>query len=177
MPDLTIRPATAADLADINAIYNHYVLHSTCTYQTEPETPQARAAWFAAHGPKHPVTVAESAGGIVGWGSLSRFHARAAYGRTVEDSIYVHSEFQRQGIGRALLIDLIDRARAIGHHTIIAGIDAEQSPSVALHAQQGFSSVAHLQEVGYKFDRWLHVIYMQLMLSDPLSPGTPGDEG
>jgi L-amino acid N-acyltransferase YncA len=74
-------------------------------------------------------------------------------------------------------MDLIDRARTIGHHTIIAGIDAEQTPSVALHAQQGFLSEAHLQEVGYKFDRWLHVIYMQLMLSGPLYPGTPGDEG
>lgn len=164
MPALTIRLATASDLPDINSIYNYYVLHSTCTYQTEPETPQARAAWFAAHGPKHPITIAEIAGQIVGWGSLSRFHARAAYGRTVEDSLYVHPDFQRQGIGRALLKDLIDRARAIGHHTIIAGIDAEQIPSVALHAQQGFASVARLKEVGYKFDRWLHVIYMQLML-------------
>lgn len=163
-PDPTIRPATAADLTAINAIYNHYVLHSTCTYQTEPETAEARAAWFAGHGPSHPITVAERAGEIVGWGSLSRFHPRAAYGRTVENSVYVAAEHQRRGVGRALLVDLIERARAIGHHTIIAGIDAEQAPSVALHAALGFVPVGDLREVGYKFGRWLHVIYMQKML-------------
>jgi L-amino acid N-acyltransferase len=164
MSDLTIRLATAADLADINAIYNHYVLHSTCTYQTEPETGESRAAWFAGHGPAHPITVAENAGRIVGWGSLSRFHARAAYGRTVENSVYVDPALHRHGIGRAILTDLIGRARRLGHHTIIGGIDAEQSPSIALHAALGFQQVAFLREVGYKFDRWLHVIYMQLVL-------------
>ena len=80
MPPST-RLATASDLPIINDIYNHYVLHSTCTYQTEPETPEARARWFTGHGPAHPITVAEQAGRVVGWGSLSRFHPRAAYGR------------------------------------------------------------------------------------------------
>ena len=164
MSGITIRPATTADLETINEIYNYYVLNSTCTYQTEPETMDARRAWFAAHGEKHPITVAEDAGQIVGWGSLSRFHARAAYSRTVENSIYVDPRQHRRGIGRALLNDLIDRARSLGHHTIIAGIDAEQAPSVAIHAVMGFQNVALLNEVGFKFDRWLHVIYMQRML-------------
>ncbi|MDB5322811.1 MAG: pat [Phycisphaerales bacterium] len=164
MAAITIRPATAADLDTINEIYNHYVLHSTCTYQTEPETIEARQAWFANHGPPHPITIAEQSGHIVGWGSLSRFHARAAYGRTVENSVYVDPNHHRRGIGRALLADLIDRARQLGHHTIIAGIDAEQTPSVAIHAALGFEQVALLKEVGFKFDRWLHVIYMQKML-------------
>jgi phosphinothricin acetyltransferase len=164
MSGITIRPATTADLETINEIYNYYVLNSTCTYQTEPETMEARRAWFAGHGEKHPTTVAEEAGQIVGWGSLSRFHARAAYSRTVENSIYVDPRQLRRGIGRALLNDLIDRARQIGHHTIIAGVDAEQAPSVAIHAALGFEKVALLQEVGFKFDRWLHVIYMQRML-------------
>jgi phosphinothricin acetyltransferase len=164
MSGITIRLATAADLETINEIYNYYVLNSTCTYQTEPETMDARRAWFAAHGERHPITVAEEAGKIVGWGSLSRFHARAAYSRTVENSIYVDPRQHRRGIGRALLTDLIDRARRLGHHTIIAGIDAEQTPSVAIHAALGFEKVALLQEVGFKFDRWLHVIYMQRML-------------
>jgi phosphinothricin acetyltransferase len=164
MAGITIRPATAADLEAINDIYNHYVLHSTCTYQTEPETIEARRAWFAHHGAAHPVTVAEQSGRVVGWGSLSRFHARAAYGRTVENSVYVDPQLHRQGIGRALLIDLIDRARDLGHHTIIAGIDAEQAASIAIHAALGFTQVALLREVGFKFDRWLHVIYMQRVL-------------
>ena len=161
---VAIRPATESDLVAINDIYNHYVLHSTCTYQTEPETPEAREAWFAHHGPPHPITVALSGGGVVGWGSLSRFHPRAAYGRTVENSVYVHPDHQRQGIGRAILADLIERAAALGHHTIIAGIDAEQAPSVAIHAAHGFVQVGRLKEVGFKFGRWLDVVYMQKIL-------------
>ena len=162
---LTIRLAAADDLGAINDIYNHFVQCSTCTYQTEPETMAARRAWFEAHGATHPVTVAvDGAGTLVGWGSLSAFHKRAAYGRTVENSVYVHPEHHRKGIGRALLADLIERARAAGHHTIIAGIDAEQLPSVALHEALGFERVALLKEVGHKFGRWLHVIYMQRMV-------------
>jgi phosphinothricin acetyltransferase len=161
---MTIRLATTEDLAAINDICNHYVLHSTCTYQERPETMEDRVAWFAAHGPKHPVTVALLDDNIVGWGSLSPFHKRAAYRNTVENSVYVAHTHHRRGIGRLLLADLIERARAAGHHTIIAGIDAEQAPSVALHAAFGFEEVAFLKEVGYKFDRWLHVRYMQLML-------------
>jgi phosphinothricin acetyltransferase len=164
MAGISIRLATPADLDAINDIYNHYVLNSTCTYQTEPETIEARRAWFTNHGPPHPITIAEHDERILGWGSLSRFHARAAYSRTVENSVYVHPDHHRQGIGRALLTDLIDRARALGHHTIIAGIDAEQSSSVAIHAAHGFEQVALLKEVGFKFNRWLHVIYMQKLL-------------
>jgi phosphinothricin acetyltransferase len=163
---MPIRLATADDLCAINDIYNHYVVHSTCTYQTEPETLDARRAWFAAHGPLHPVTVAtDDAGRVLGWGSLSPFHKRAAYGRTVENSVYIDRREHRRGLGRALLIDLITRAAALGHHTILALIDAEQAPSVALHAALGFERVAYLKEVGHKFDRWLHVIYMQKMLA------------
>ncbi len=164
MPDVKLRSATASDLPSINAIYNYYVRHSTCTYQTEPETSESRAAWFAAHGPGHPIIVAEQNGLMVGWGSLSRFHPRSAYGRTVENSVYVHDQYHRRGIGGAILADLILRAGKIGHHAIIAGIDAEQSASVALHTKHGFKQVGYLSEVGFKFDRWLHVIYMQLML-------------
>src|SRR5690349_15730002 len=138
MSGIAIRAARVEDLAAINDIYNHFVLCSTCTYQTEPETMEARRAWFEAHGEKHPVTVAVEAGEVVGWGSLSAFHKRAAYGRTVENSVYVHHRHHRKGIGRALLADLIERAAALGHHTIIAGVDAEQEASVALHGALGF---------------------------------------
>jgi GNAT superfamily N-acetyltransferase len=103
MPDLTIRLATAADLPAVNAIYNHYVRCSTCTYQTEPSTDAERAAWFAGRDAGHPVTVATIGNEVVGWGALSRFHPRAAYGRTVENAVYVHHERHRQGIGSALL--------------------------------------------------------------------------
>lgn len=159
-----IRPATESDLAAINDIYNHYVLHSTCTYQEEPETIEARCQWFVHHGEKHPAIVAESDGQMVGWGSLSAYHPRSAYRRTVENSIYVHHQFHRHGIGSLLLEELIARARELDHHAIMAGIDGEQTASVALHAKFGFEKVGHLKEVGFKFGRWLDVIYMELRL-------------
>jgi len=164
--DLSIRLATVADLVAINDIYNYYVHHSTCTYQTESETMEDRKEWFHHHGPKHPVTAVQRGGEIVGWGSLSPFHPRAAYANTVENSVYVRHDLLRQGIGGAVLDDLLARARQIGHHTIVAGIDGEQAASVALHSSRGFAAVAHLKEVGHKFGRWLDVVYMQLILCD-----------
>lgn len=165
MPEpVRLRLATQDDLPAINDIYNYFVVHSTCTYQTDPEPMESRARWFANHGGVHPVTVAELGDEVVGWGSLSRFHTREAYRRTVEDSVYIHHAHHRRGIGRAILTDLIDRARAHGHHTIIGGIDTGQAGSLALHAALGFREAAHLREVGNKFDRWLDVVYMQLIL-------------
>jgi phosphinothricin acetyltransferase len=164
MPDerANIRNATESDLAAINDIYNYYVLHSTCTYQEEPETLEDRRKWLAHHGPQHPVIVAELEGKVVGWGSLSAYHARSAYRRTVENSVYVHHEFHRRGIGSLLLQELIARSHVLGHRTIIAGIDAEQIGSVVLHEQFQFEKVGHLKQVGFKFGRWLDVIYMEL---------------
>jgi L-amino acid N-acyltransferase len=164
MSELPIRLATAADLQVIDAIYNHYVLHSTCTYQTEPGTIEERQAWFAAHGPQYPVTVAQRGGEVIAWGSLTRFHARAAYRPTVENSVYVRHDLLGQGIGRRMLADLISRASSLGYHSIIAGVSADQLPSVKLHESAGFVKVAHLREVGRKFDRWLDVVYLQKML-------------
>ena len=165
MHQVSLRLATLSDLAAINAIYNHYVHHSTCTYQTEPSTAEERAAWFAAHGPGYPITVVEEAGEVIGWGSLTRFHARSAYRPTVENSIYIRHDRLARGIGRLILADLIQRAEAEGYHSIIAGISADQEPSVKLHSRHGFVKVGHLREVGLKFDRWLDVIYMQKMIS------------
>lgn len=162
--DIRIRLATTGDLNRINEIYNHYVLHSTCTYQEEPHTPEERTRWFRDHGPLHPITVAEIDEQVVGWGSLSRFHSRSAYRFSIENSVYVDHTWHRKGIGGRLLADLIERARRAGHHTIVAGIDGEQEASLAIHAKHGFERVAHLRQVGFKFNRWLDVIYMQAML-------------
>jgi len=153
-----------SDLSAINDIYNHYVLRSTCTYQEEPEPIEDRRKWFAYHGEAHPIIVAEAGGQIVGWGSLSAYHARSAYRRTVENSVYVHHDFHRRGIGSVLLDELITRARSLRHHVIIAAIDAEQPVSVALHARFGFQKVGHMKHLGFKFNRWLDVIYMELLL-------------
>ena len=159
-----IRLATHTDLPAINDIYNHYVLHSTCTYQEEPESIEDRCRWFAHHGEAHPIIVAEVENRIVGWGSLSTYHARSAYRRTVENSVYVHHQLHRRGIGSILLKELVRRARNLRHHVIIAAIDAEQPPSVALHARFGFQKVGLMKRLGFKFNRWLDVIYMELLL-------------
>lgn len=164
MGGAVIRLATIGDIEVINTIYNHYVLHSTCTYDMDPVTIEQRRQWFNDHGPKHPVTVIESGGEVVGWGSLSPFRARIAYQNTVENSIYIRHDCHRRGYGRIILIDQIERARALGHHTIIAGVSAEQTASVRLHTALGFVEGSRLREVGYKFDQWLDVLFMQLML-------------
>jgi phosphinothricin acetyltransferase len=159
-----LRPATLDDLSAINGIYNHFVQHSVCTYQEIQETAEDRLKWFGQHDAKHPVIVAELAGRVVGWGSLSAYHQRSAYRFTVENSVYVHHEHHKQGLGTAILGELLAQASALGHHTIIAGIDSEQAGSIALHTKFGFQKIAHLKQVGFKFGRWLDVIYMQRML-------------
>ena len=161
---MKIRAACESDLAAINAIYNYCVLHSTCTYQITPESEESRRHWFCARTAAHPVTVAEVEGEVVGWASLNCYHPREAYARTVENSVYVRHDQHRRGIGRALLADLIERARQLGHHTILAGISAEQTASIALHEGFGFQKAAHLRELGWKQGQWLDVIYLQLLL-------------
>jgi L-amino acid N-acyltransferase YncA/nitroimidazol reductase NimA-like FMN-containing flavoprotein (pyridoxamine 5'-phosphate oxidase superfamily) len=175
-PPPSIRPARREDLDAINAIYNFYVLKSTCTYQEEPETREGRQAWFERHGAPHPVIVAEIDGRVVGWGSLSAFRTRSAYRQTVEDSIYVADTHRGQGVGTALLRELLVQARALGHHAIIADIDSEQAASIALHARCGFGEVGRLRQVGLKFGRWLDVVCMELQLSKD-GPDSFGDDG
>lgn len=165
-----LRIATEADLPAINDIYNYYVLHSTCTYQLEPETMADRLAWYREHSPeKYPVIVADRGGEIGGWGSLSKYHKRAGYAPTVEFSFYVRHDLHRRGIGRTILADLIKRARAAGFHSLLGGVSSEQTASLALQESLGFRRVAHFIEVGQKFGRRLDVIYLQLILDGPKS--------
>ena len=160
-----IRVATEADLPAISDIYNYYVLRSTCTYQLEPETLADRQAWFRGHSPdKYPVTVAEENGEIIGWGSLSKFRDRAAYEPTVEASVYIRHDRHRRGIGRRILVDLIERARQIGFHSLIGGASGDQHASIALQETLGFQHVGNFREVGYKFGQRLDVVFLQLML-------------
>lgn len=164
MPDLVIRPATLTDFPAVREIYNHYVATSTCTYQLEPDPEAEHRAWFTNRTPAHPIVVAEADGEVIGWGALSPWKSRAGYAHSVEASVYVRHDAHRRGVGRALLTDLIERARAAGHHTILGGASADQTASLALQEALGFERVAHLREVGYKFGRWLDVIYTQRML-------------
>ncbi len=164
MKDMLVREAGHADLDPINEIYNYYVLHSTCTFQDEPETPESRRSWFDSHGGRYPVLVAEAGGGVVGWGSLSRFHPRSSAWHTVEDSVYVRNDMRGRGIGNAILSGLIARGRSIGYHSIVAGIAHDQPASIALHEKHGFREVAHIRDMGYKLGTWIDVKVYQLML-------------
>jgi L-amino acid N-acyltransferase len=159
-----LREASSRDAEPIGAIYNHYVVSSTCTFQTEPDTGVQRAAWLAEHGDRYPVIVAESGGEVVGWASLSRYRSRAGYAPTVENSVYVREDLHGRGIGSALLAELIRRGTALGYHSILAGISADQAPSIALHRKFGFEEVGYLREVGFKFGRRLDVMWLQRML-------------
>jgi phosphinothricin acetyltransferase len=164
MGEPSIRVASLDDLAAIDAIYNHYVANATCTWQYEPAPPAERRAWFDVHGVEHPITVAVDGDAVVGFGSLSLYNKREGYRFTVENTVYVHPEHHRRGIGRALLADLIARARALGHRNIIASVSGDQEASMALHRAAGFVEVGRMKELGVKFGKWLDCVYLQLVL-------------
>jgi L-amino acid N-acyltransferase len=159
-----IRDATPADVAAITGILNHYVVHSTATFITTPQTVEERLEWLTDREPIHPVVVAVAGSEVIGCASLSSFRPREAYRQTVEFGVYVRHDRHRQGVGRALVADLIARARALGHHVIVGGCCHESTASLALMQSFGFEQVARFREVGRKFDRWLDVIFLQLML-------------
>ncbi len=163
---VTVRPATAEDVAGILEIYNDAVRHTTASYDYEPNTFEQRMAWFEEHTRNnYPIFVAEKAGaGMVGWSALNRFHTRPGYRFTTENSIYVAAAHRGQGVGKLLMPPLIAGARDRSMHVILAAIDATNEASIRLHASFGFEQTAFLKQVGFKFGRWLDVVYMQLLL-------------
>lgn len=111
-----------------------------------------------------PVLVAEFGGGVLGWGALGSFRTAYTLAGTLEDSVYVHHDFHRRGIGSRLLAELIAAARGAGLRSILANISADQIPSIRLHEKFGFQQVAHLRQVGTKFNRRFDAVYYQLLL-------------
>jgi len=173
---MTIRAAERDDVPGILDIYNDAVLRTTASYDDEPSTLEARLDWFDAkkrHG--FPVFVAEDEAGVVGWSAFGPFRPWPGYRHTVEHSVYVAAPRRGQGIGAALLPPLIARARAMGLHAMIAGIDAANTPSLRLHTRFGFEQVAHFKEVGFKFDRWLDLVFMELLLGNDDGQRAPAD--
>jgi L-amino acid N-acyltransferase len=160
----TVRPAVEADLPRILDIYNHEVLHSTATYDTEPRTEDEHRKWFRHHGPLYPVLVAEADGRVQGWASLSPWSDRLAYCRSVEVSVYVALESRRAGVGRLLLEALVVAGRERGHHALLSRISSDNEASIRLHEALGFATVGVLKEVGVKFGRLLDVAIMELLL-------------
>ena len=165
MSGCAIRTATREDAPAINDIQNYYVERSTVTFLMKPLTLAERLQWFDGHSEAHPVTVAAIGETIVGWGSLGTFRSAAAYAQTPELSVYVHHEWHRRGIGTAIVNDLVDRARALGHHAIVGCCSSEAAASIALLEALGFARVGHLPEVGRKFGRWLDVVFVEKVLT------------
>jgi phosphinothricin acetyltransferase len=161
---VTLRSATRQDCPAINDILNHYVVTSTATFITEPQPIEERLAWFDGRDERHPVIIAELDGRVAGWAALSPFRLRAAYAQTAEIGVYVHHAFHRRGIGHALVDELITRGRAAGLHVIVGGCCHESTASLGLLAAHGFRKAAHFHEVGFKFGRWLDVIFLERLL-------------
>jgi L-amino acid N-acyltransferase YncA len=174
MSSAEIRPAGAGDVAAITRIYAEAVAYGTATFEIEPP-PEAEMArrQEALLANNYPYVVAEQDGVVAGYAYAGPYHARPAYRWSVEDSVYVAPEFQRQGFGRLLLARLLADAEARGFRQMIAVIgDSANAGSIALHAAAGFRRIGTVQSVGFKHGRWLDTLLMQrpLGVGDSTAP-------
>jgi L-amino acid N-acyltransferase YncA len=157
--------ASRQDLPEILAIYNEVIRNSTAVYSEEEFTPARGDTWFDGKmGQGFPLIVMRGASGITGFGTFGEFRTWPCYRHSVEHSVHVRSDCRGQGIGRALVVELLARAAASSKHVMIAGIDADNAVSIGLHRSLGFTRVGHFHEVGFKFGRWLDLVFMQCIL-------------
>ena len=169
---IDIRPATAADLPAVLAIYNEVIENSTAVYALAPTSLAERQAWFdARQAAGFPVLVACRGDAVAGFASFGEFRGTwPGYRYSVEHSVHVHRDQRGQGIGPALVQALMPLALAMGKHVMIGGIDAANPGSLRMHERLGFERVAHFREVGHKFGRWLDLVFMQRLLDAPGAP-------
>jgi phosphinothricin acetyltransferase len=160
-----ITDATEADLPGLVQIYNEVIATSTAVYSSTPVTVEERRLWWQTRtGQGYPVLIAHDAGGVCGFATFGDFRAWPGYRFTVEHTVHVRADGRSRGVGTALVQALFPRARALGKHVMIAGVDAANAASIRFHERLGFEQAARLREVGYKFDRWLDLVFMQRML-------------
>jgi phosphinothricin acetyltransferase len=166
MPSLAIRSATPADIPAITRIYAHSVRTGTASFELEPpdEAEMTRRMQALLDG-GYPYVAAEIDGGLAGYAYAGPYRPRPAYRYSVEDSIYIDPHAQRKGVGRGLLENLIEECTRRGFRQMIAVIgDSAQTPSIELHRALGFRMIGNIENVGYKFGRWLDSILMQRAL-------------
>jgi L-amino acid N-acyltransferase len=161
---MAIRHAGLSDAEAITGIYNEAILTTTATFDTEPKTVAERTQWLESHDQRHPILVAVVDGQVVGWASLTRWSDRPAYADTAETSFYVRSTHRGCGIGRRLKETIIEEARRLRFHTLIARVAAGSQESLHLNTSLGFAHVGTLKEVGRKFGKFLDVHVLQKML-------------
>jgi phosphinothricin acetyltransferase len=177
VPETRIRDATPSDLPGIFAIYDEEVLHGTSTFDVTPRTEAQRLEWLEEHaGPRRPVLVATRGEEIVGWASLSAWSERCAYARAAEQSVYVAASARGQGVGRALLQELVRRARVAGIAVLLARIVEGNPASLRLHESVGFGTIGVMHRVGEKLGRILDVRLLELHL-DESAAKRPRDGG
>ncbi len=161
---MTVRDAVEADLPAILDITNDAIRNTTAVWNETPTTLEARAAWLRDRQAGYAVLVAEEQGEVTGFASLGPFRPFEGYARTTELSIYIHKDHRGRGLGSILLAALVERARALGMHVIVAGIAGDNEGSIRLHRRHGFAEVGRMPEVGRKFGGWLDLVLMQRLL-------------
>jgi len=165
MSAVSLRAAQVSDAEAIAVIYNYEVEYSTAAFDLVPRSIEAQREWITARSGAFSALVADdSAADVIGFAALSTYRDRAGYRTTVENSVYVHRDHQRRGVGKLLLSALLEVARDSGFHTVIARIDSQSSGSLALHESLGFVVVGVERQIGRKFGRWLDSVIMQKML-------------
>ena len=162
---VAIRPVAEADLPAVLEIHNDAVLNSTAIWSVHPvDLANRHAVWAERQTKGYAFLAAFDRDTLLGYATFGDFRPHDGYFKTVEHSIYVHKDQQRRGVARALMPPLIDAARQIGKHVMIGGIDATNAGSIALHEAFGFTAVGLLSQVGYKFGRYLDLLFMQKVL-------------
>ncbi len=165
---ILLRDATDADIPAMTAIYAHHVQHGTGTFEENPpEQADVAARMAKVQAAGCAWLVAEEDGRILGYGYFAPFRERSAYRFTAEDSVYVRDDIRGQGVGKALVAELLTRAEARGFRQMIAVIgDTENVGSIGLHLSLGFRQIGVLKAVGMKFGRWVDVVQMQKALGE-----------
>lgn len=163
---MQIRPAELADFAEITAIYNSIVQTSTAIYNSVLSTLEERFAWWQARVEKgFPVLVAADESGVLGYASFGEFRSWPGYRFTVEGTIHIREDVRGRGLGKQLLVRLIEEARAGGKHVMIAGVDSENAASLRFLRAFGFEPAGELREVGWKFGRYLTLNFLQYWIT------------
>jgi len=162
---IIVRTATEEDIPTLLEIYNDIIINTTAVWHEEPHTLAMREDWFALKKEQgFPVFVAEENKEVIGFSTIGPFRPWFGYRYTVENSVYVATNSRGRGIANLLMPPLIEASKRLGLHAIVAGIEASNDASIALHEKFGFIEVAHFKEVGFKFNRWMDLKFLELIV-------------